>query len=150
MKITHLVAFIMLGVLTLLVGLYAYWSFEGTLFHRVLNVDAIEFQTTKTEYTNEETVEGKFSLCKYRDIPPIVQWSLIDTYLRTYPARIASSNRVQCFDNTITDIEMISPTLPAGDYYFSGTLVYQINPIKKIVVPMKTNKFQVVSDNERN
>lgn len=133
----------MLLILTGVTLLFSYWALEGVMFHKIFDVDKIVFKTDKEVYQNGETVRGTFSFCKNLEVDPVVQWSLIDTYLRTYPPRAIHSPYKGCVKDQITDIEIIAPNLPPDSYYFSGTATYKLNPIKTIVVPLITNKFEV-------
>lgn len=143
MKLIHYIAIGMVCALASIVIVFSYWSLEGIFFHKVFNAEEIHIQTLKDTYKQDEDVQGRFSLCQYRDVPITVQWSLIDTYLRTYPARGIRSPIKGCITNGVGLIETISPTLPADTYYFSGTLTLKINPIKNITIPMRTNSFRV-------
>lgn len=138
--------FIGIGILTCLAFitlLCSYWSLEGIWFNKPTSKDEIIFHTTQDTYKSGELVHGLFSVCKKNLIRPTIQWALVDTYLRIYPAHEASTGKIQCYENTDFEIEKIPMGIPLGSYYFSGTLIYQMNPIRKIIVPLKTNKFMV-------
>lgn len=133
----------MLCVLGAIIALFTYWNLEGIFFHKVLDQDQITFQTTATVYKNGDIVSATFSACKNLDIAPSIQWSLIDTYLRTYPRRTGKNTIHGCVKDKLTTIEEISPTLPPDTYYFSGTATYKLNPIKTITVSLVSNRFEV-------
>lgn len=134
----------MIGLFGVITFTFSYWSLEGLWFHRIFNTDTIEFQTTQKIYHAGDKVSGTFTVCKhFSGIKPTIQWSLIDTYLRTYPARIGTGTLTGCVKDQVANIEILSDTLTPDTYYFSGTAVYQINPIKQIIVPLLSNKFEV-------
>lgn len=143
MKIRHHLMLAMMLVLTALVGLFCYWSFDGILWNKILDKDEIVFTTTKSVYLSGDTVQATFSVCKNRLILPVIQWSLVDTYLRIYPSRRANKNALGCRQEMLTTIEKLPKGLPAETYHFSGTLVYNLNPIRQIIVPIITNEFEV-------
>lgn len=145
MGILHRLMIVMFGLVLLVSGTFIYWNLEGVLFHRPLNHAMLMFQTEQEVYAPGDIVTAKFTTCKNTLAVPIVQWSLVDTFLRIYPQRVAATGKVGCYDNVATEIEKISPSLPDGEYHFSGTLTYQVNPLKTIVVVMKTNTFKVKS-----
>lgn len=144
MKLKYLILVGMLCCLASIVIVYGYWSLEGVMFHKIFNTDEIFFQTTQGIYHPGDTVQAKVTICKYRSLTPTIQWSIIDTYIRAYPSRIGKNTINGCVKDRITTIENLSITLPANDvYYFSGAATYQLNPIKKIYIPLKSNSFKV-------
>jgi hypothetical protein len=44
----------------------------------------------------------------------------------------------------VVSIEKIPAHVPPGQYHFSGTVTYEINFLKNIHIPIRTNCFQVV------
>lgn len=140
----YLIIFMMCLLAGIILG-FLYWMFEGTIYQKVLDKQDIIFQTTKNEYRPGETVEASFTVCKFRSINPTIQWSLVDTYLRIYPSRHVNSNIVGCFKDKIVQIEDLPKNITPDTYHFSGTLVYQLNPLKQIVVTMRSNEFRIVN-----
>lgn len=132
----------MLGMFALFVFTFCYWNFEGVWYGKPLDVDKVYFKTTQDIYHPGDTIYAYFKFCKKRPLPAVVQWSLVDTILRIYPAK-DSDLAVQCYDNAIYPIEKLTDTIPPHSYHFSGTYLYQLNPLKKYVVPLISNEFQV-------
>lgn len=126
-----------------IICLFSYWSLEGIVFHRIFDKDQIVLQTNQTIYHRGDIVMGTFTACKKSTVLPVVQWSIIDTYLRTYPTKKGVVSKAQCYINKTIEIEPIADSLPDDSYYFSGSATYQINPIKTIVIPLVTNRFEV-------
>lgn len=143
MRGKHYFLIAMLLILAVLTGIFSYWNLEGVLFHRVFDTNEIILITTKNIYSQGETVQATFTTCKNLNVNAKIQWSIIDTYIRSYPPRQGKNSFIGCVENQLATLEILSDTLPNDTYYFSGTATYRLNPIKTIVVPLKTNSFEV-------
>jgi hypothetical protein len=106
------------------------------------NEGCVTHVTTKQEYKRGETVEAIVMIDKYRNIEGTVQWNLMDARFYPYAAR---RGVVPLGEHTLTvPIEKIPMHIPPGDYYFSGSVKYEPNPIADIYIPIRTNRFRVV------
>lgn len=128
---------------TILAAFYLMWlSSDGTVFRPPLVLDGDTMQTTKTEYRRGETVEGVIDFCKNRAIRGTIQWQLIDTIIRFYPARPVSVPQ-GCYRGKAATIEAIPMEVLPGEYRFKGIVKYEINPLSTVNIPLKTNTFRV-------
>lgn len=134
----------MFVMLASIIGMFTYWNLEGVVFHRVYDRGEIAYEVTRDEYRQGEAVEGRLTACKLRAADAYVQWSLVDTYLRSYPPRTVSGNKPGCYEGVVVEIERLSETLPPDTYYFSGSATYQLNPIKRVVIPLRSDSFKVL------
>lgn len=143
MKFKHYLLIAMMGCMAFIVLVSAYWSLDGLVFRRVFDRDQITLTTDKDVYKPGETVTASYSLCTNREIRVINQWSLLDTYLRTYPKHETETSSKECVVNKSIVVETLSVTLPEDEYVFSGTKTIVVNPLRSITVSMTTNKFKV-------
>lgn len=138
---------IVIVVSVMLVGYYQY--LDGTVINKIVEFRSTTLQTTKDTYYPGDWVEATVSFCKYRDISPTVQWTLVDTYLRFYAPRQTGVNSTGCFTDRVVRLEMIPldlpPDIPDERPFFTGKLLYQVNHLRTIEVELKTNSFKVVS-----
>ena len=101
----------------------------------------VTHQTTKSSYNRGDVVEVYVNLTKHRNLPAIVQWNLMDA--RFYPY-VARRGVLPVGDQElVVPVEKIPMHIPSGEYYFTGTVTYQVNFLRQLVFTIKTNKFMV-------
>ena len=98
--------------------------------------------TTKTSYQPGEMVTAYVDISKYRKEPGKLQWQLMDQ--RFYPYVARNGVIPVGHHHMLVNIEKIPLHVPPGQYHFSGTVSYEINFMKNIHIPLRTNCFQVV------
>lgn len=131
----------MLGIIVCGALLLGYFLIDGTVVRPIIHFDG-ELVTTRAIYHPGDLVQAKVRFCKYRNIPATVQWTLSNDRLTFYTPQVQSIGTTGCFDR-ITDIEELSPRALPGAYHFNGTLIYQVNPLKKVIVNIRTTPFTV-------
>lgn len=138
-KILHCLTFV--AAIAFLAVSYFYFL-DGSVINKVLvlNSDPV---TEKMIYHSGEDVSMHLSYCKYRNIPALVEWTLIDDTITFYSPAIRSTSQIGCFDKLVP-IEGLPKTLAPGKYHFAGTLTYRPNGIKTLVFQLKTNDFTIV------
>lgn len=141
MKLIHYMMFGMLFIMAGILMLFSFWSLEGVAFDKYPT--QIYLTTDKEVYHAGDSVLGDKNVCKELGKVTTIEWSLLDTFLRTYPKRMACDRDSYSRQRNALTIEMLSPTLPAGDYHFSGNVIIRLNPIKIITVQLLTNQFNV-------
>lgn len=99
-------------------------------------------KTTKVIYHVGDMVEAYINIDKFREIPGIIQWSLMDKRYYPYVARrgVLPIGDVE----QIVQIERIPDHVPPGKYYFSGTVSYHVNRWRWVHFAIKTNCFEVI------
>lgn len=135
-----------LTIITLGLLLYGYWYFlDGTVVGKVLdNQTFINYQTNKTEYHQGEEVAVASQLCKYRQVPATVMTFLTDTISLPYPVK-TNNLPPKCRTGKEMIIMATIPSIaPAGSYHLDGSFTYEVNPVRSITVPFKTNEFSIV------
>lgn len=142
MKLMHYLMFAMLFIMTGILLLFAIWSFQGVVFDKYPT--QIYLTTNNTQYHAGEAVLGDKDICGQVGKLTTIEWSLLDTFLRTYPKRTACGADSYGRQRDPKTIEMLSPTLPAGSYHFSGNIIIRLNPIKLITVQLLSNQFEVI------
>lgn len=97
--------------------------------------------TTKHSYHPGEMVEAYVDVTKTRQDPATLQWQLMDQRFYPYVARKGVLPKGHI--HQVVQIEKIPLHVPPGQYHFSGTVTYEINFLKDLHVPIRTNCFQV-------
>lgn len=126
-------------------GYLGYLRFlDGVVFGKVLEIkDPLTLQTTKDEYRIGEIVEAKISFCKYRDIKLVYQWQIVDGILITFPEKTTSL--IPGCRDFVVPLEIIPHLILQKDVaHFEGTISYEVNPLRMVIVRMKTNNFSII------
>jgi hypothetical protein len=98
--------------------------------------------TVKSSYKNGEMVTAYVDLTKLNNEPGLLQWQLMDQRFYPYVSRRGVLPKGHL--HQVVSIEKIPAHVPPGQYHFSGTVTYEINFLKNIHIPIRTNCFQVV------
>jgi hypothetical protein len=134
-------------VVQLLVGYTAF--IDGSLIRKPATIalqptegGCVTHLTTKRVYKKGEVVEAVVEIDKLRQVTSTIQWNLMDARFYPYAARPGA---VPVGKHILqVPIERIPTHIPTGEYYFSGVVKYEVNPLNDVFLPLKTNKFQVV------
>lgn len=147
MKRIHAHLFIAFCLSVMLIGgaILTYFSyFDGTIINPVVEIEnPLALEPVKEVYKRGELVQFYISYCKFRPIRPVVQWTLVDTYMRFYPADYRGSEETGCKKRIATDLEPVARDATAGSYYFYGELRYEVSSMRTVIVPLKTKTFRV-------
>jgi hypothetical protein len=98
--------------------------------------------TTKNSYKHGEMVEAYVDVLKLESTPGLLQWQLMDQRFYPYVSRWGCLPKGH--QHQVVKIEKIPLHVPPGQYHFAGTVTYQINFLRTIHIPIKSNCFQVV------
>ncbi|HEY8191650.1 MAG TPA: hypothetical protein VIG74_04435, partial [Alphaproteobacteria bacterium] len=129
-----------------LVGiLWLAWAtiIDGQLVRPPLTFQTEPIQVEKEVYHPGEIVRGYMTFCKNRNMTGVVQWSLVDTYLKIYPNR-DSAIAQGCYEKKLVEIEVIPMDSYPDMYHYEGTVTYRINAVNTSVVKLRTVPFRVV------
>lgn len=133
----------MLAIITFFALVFSYFAFiDGSFIRPVIKIS--ELQTTKDTYEPGDYVYVRTSYCKYRNIPALVEWILINSQLHFYTPEVRNIVEIGCKEKILLPVEKLPNMIEPGKYHFAGNLTYPVNPIRKIVIPLRTNDFEVL------
>jgi hypothetical protein len=101
----------------------------------------ITHKTTKTSYKPGEMVSAYVDIVKIRPEPGRLQWQLMDKRFYPYVPRLGVVPVGH--HHMVVQVEKIPLHVPPGQYHFSGSVVYDVNFLKSVYIPIRTNCFQV-------
>jgi hypothetical protein len=130
-----LIAFAVLDVI--------YMSSDGLYFNKPIDIkNGGLLQTTANTYRIGDEVQATLNFCKNRNIGGVVDWQLIDSYVRFYQAQRVSLP-LGCY-SVNEDLGLIPSDVHLGTYHFTGLLTFKINSLTTVSYPLYTNDFTVV------
>jgi hypothetical protein len=94
------------------------------------------------EIEMHETINYTLDYCKNMNIPVTIRRKLKDGIIFTLPEITTGVNTIGCRVETYA-LE-VPHSLPAGEYIMIIEYVYQVNPIREVVVTTHTEKFEVL------
>lgn len=130
-----------LGIIFLIYSVFM----DGKIFNAPVQFNG-DMKTEFAVYHPGEVVRAKVSYCKYRNIPAHLQWNLVDTYIKTYLAKDVSTE-TGCKDGYF-EIEKIPLDQMSGIVHFETLVEYDINKFNTVRVPLRTNAFIVMRQDE--
>lgn len=123
------------------------WNFfllDGVLFHKVvLYPNNNPIQVVDAVYHPGETVQGITTFCKRRDIAVEADYFLVDTYAKTYPAKMTRIP-VGCYSNKTYDLIDIPKDAYTDTYHIEVHYYAKINAINTVEWTRRTTNFKVV------
>lgn len=115
---------------------------DGTVFNPVVTYDTQTFQTNKSIYEPGDMVEARRQFAKHRDIKGKIQWSLVNHRIISY------TTKELALPTGVIDawslVEKLPEVLESGEYHFEGLLCYQVNPLRVVSYPIRTEPFLVM------
>lgn len=134
------IPYLIAGILVL-AAIFTYMKFDGVLYGQPVEFATTTVQTTLDSYVPLQTVQARIVVCKARDIPGHLQWTLSDSYIKFFqPKDIHAAPG--CYDH-IVDLEMLPPDTYPDTYTFDGYFTYRINMFSTVHYHIKTNEFKV-------
>ena len=127
-------------------ALVFYWTFiDGELIRKVIIIEnPSELKTEKDVYIPGEMVRAYISYCKYRNIPAVYQSALVNHTLTLYSSQERNSGIMGCKKDVLIDLEVIPPNSYADTFHINRTLKYRVNPLREVIIQLKTVDFKVV------
>lgn len=123
---------------------YQYW--DGIYFNQPISIENNgELKTVKSIYHPGDTVEAMSNFCKNRNSSGVFQWQLVNektNQLSFYQPQTSSLTK-GCYKDVVSVVGTLSLRALPGTYHFNGTIVYKINELTTVVVPLSTNSFKV-------
>lgn len=131
LKFRHWLMLVLTGTFCTLMLLIVWWIFvDGVLYKPVIKFEnQMAIETDKKEYRPGETVYGKFTFCKARNVNAVITWALIDTYKKLYDETRRNSTVVGCVKDEYYSIEKIALDTYPATYHFKGEFCYPTNPL---------------------
>jgi hypothetical protein len=138
----HLVSLICTFIIAFAVILAIYMLADGVYFGVPLKLsNGGEVFTTASSYHPGDEVQASFTYCKQRDIQGFVDYQLVDTYVRFYPAE-RFNVPLGCHTYNI-DLGKVPGDVASEDYHFTGTITYRINSLTSVTYQLYSNSFTV-------
>lgn len=115
---------------------------DGVYINKVYTSHDEEMRTLKSEYCRGEMVTATWSLCKVKNVPVTISWSLVNSTITSFTPR--SGNLEEgCYDRAF-DVQAIPQTAEiGGKYHFDGSVTYKTLG-GEASIHRKTNEFTVV------
>jgi hypothetical protein len=142
MKHHHIAGILIVTTIFFALVVGYFYFFDGDLINKIIEIKSAPI-TEFSVYQQGATVNMKLSYCKYRNLPALTEWTLIDDTITFYSPQVRSTNELGCFDKLVP-IEQLPQSILPGRYHFAGTLTYRPNGLRTIMVELKTNDFTVI------
>ena len=97
----------------------------------------------KSVFKTGEPVTYGLDYCKYRSVPATLQAHFVDTAIIEMPV-FKSNVPVGCGKIIMSD-NHVPKLLPSGKYYLRVDIDYQVNPLRKVTVSIRTKDFQIIN-----
>jgi hypothetical protein len=121
---------------------YLYWL-DGTIIQPIWNEkNQMLYTQYATYHAGDEIFANSPESCKLRDIPATRIIYLQDDYrieLTPEVRNLGTGCRI-----AETDVAQIPTFAMPGVYHLEGTFNYQVNPLRKISIPFKSNDFTII------
>lgn len=115
---------------------------DGTVFNPVVTYETPEFPVSKSIYAPGEIVEARRQFAKHRNLKGTIKWSLVNHRIIPYTSREIALP-VGIID-AWSPVERLPDVLESGEYHFEGLICYQVNPLRVVSYPIKTERFRVM------
>lgn len=90
-----------------------------------------------------EHLSYEVDYCKYSNHQPLITRTFIDGVIYQVPDGISKLNDKGCGVNTI---QMYIPkALPTGKFYVEINYHYELNPVRKLDITVKTEQFEIIN-----
>lgn len=99
--------------------------------------------TTEAVYYPGDEVQATIAYCKTSNIGGIIDWQLVDTYVRFYPAS-RTDLPTGCHSYNM-DLGRVPSDVSKDTYHFTGLLTYKMNSLTSVSYPLQSNTFTVLA-----
>jgi len=131
---TAFVTLIVASISLLTVWVWVLYPYKPIVFTKVT--------TVKNAYKPGDTLTIDICYCKYTALPATYISQFINGMVFTMDTKEANAPK-GC--GTIRSIDIVIPTeLLPGEYSYRQTMIYQVNPIRRVDVVFQTNKFIII------
>ena len=129
---------VMLTIMLVFLGIFFFWMLYP---YKVIDFKPIEL--VKKEYQAGEPLEIVITYCKYMPLPATMSRQFMNGIIFTLSDAISSNVSTGCGTNISADIIIPKELLP-DTYIYKQTMVYEVNPIRDIIVVFETPEFKIV------
>ena len=121
-----------------LVALFGYWF--------IAPYNILEFKEGNGVFVTSQVRGGEYlsmnqSLCKYSDVPAILNRQFVDGIIYQVPTTI-SNRQVGCSETV--EYVYVPKALPPGKFHIITTISFKVNPIRTKVYTVTTGEFEVI------
>lgn len=128
-----LIIILLASALILLVSFWLFWPYKVAEVETPLKV-------MNSPVEKGQHIIAEIHFCKYKDVVGVANTELINTLIYHLPTSTGKAP-VGCYEKKIS--WQIPQALPSGNYFLRESVVYQVNPLKKITISFETEKFEV-------
>lgn len=139
-KIANWIAFISLGIVAIAIGIFLYWSTQGSKILEVKEIP-IPIRTIKDPSKDSLIVILNVNYCKYRDIDGNLRMSFISDTREVFLPLVRERGDQGCKQSELPVV--IPKDLAPDTYKVKFRVVYEVNPIKTVVNEFVTKEFTV-------
>lgn len=138
-KLFKIVSWVTISAAIILLGILIYWY---TYPYKPITFDPLPLKIINKEVKGGAYVFYEVSFCKNSKIIPLITKTFIDGILYVTPQAVAINNPIGCQTHTVQNY--VPEALPPGEYVIEISYEYQMNPIRKINISIKTDTFSVI------
>jgi hypothetical protein len=110
-------------------------------------IESYQMKTDRMEYTPGDYIYGFVSVCLYRKIQPIAQWTFVNDIAQALAPRLGNIMLPGCYSNIKVPIATVPDefrsAFPGSQYRLYGEITYTVNPFRKISYTFITNSFTI-------
>jgi hypothetical protein len=142
-KAYHVVLIACLCIIAFAILMALYMLADGVYFGvpMTLSSQGTTIATVRDLYHPGDQVDATINYCKSRNIDGVIDWQLIDTYVRFYPA--TNANLPTGCHTYVMELGKVPGDVTGDTYHFTGLLTYKINSLTTVSYPLQTNSFMV-------
>lgn len=137
-RLAYIISTVSIIVAIFLMLVFGYWYFAP---YKTIEFNTPEHKVLTPVVAHGEELVYEVDFCKYSEIRPMVFRYFKDGLIYAVPDVMATNNVTGCSKNVV--YLTIPKGLPNGEFVLELVFVYQVNPIREIIVYSKTEKFVV-------
>ena len=137
-RLLHTLAFTVLAMAGFSIVTIFFWLYYP--YKTVVFQDSVFTVITKTVKRSSH-LSYISNYCKYINKPALVTRTFTNELLFSTPTMVTNRS-MGC--NTITVSIEVPQELPVGTYHLANTYLFEVNPVRKIIISENTEEFKVV------
>lgn len=153
----HIYARFNILVIVFGIALFGYWYFiDGTFVNVpvVFQEDTQKLATDKAAYQRGQEIRVQLSFCKYSTAADVSDWRMEDGITIAF-TQMTATTPVGCYGAANSKkpyfrlIGSVPEFVDDGVWHLAGTIRYQVNPVRSVVIPVRTVDFIVIGKDNR-
>jgi hypothetical protein len=142
---THIISVLCLSIIATAMLIAMYMLMDGVYFGVPIRLEnGANVTTTAAVYFPGQEVQATLSYCRSSDLSGVIDWQIVDTYVRFYPA---SKMDLPTGCHTFTmDLGAVPSDVSSDTYHFTGVLTFKMNALTTVSYPLQSNNFTVEAD----